>query len=366
MIVPRPIYQEDWYCKSMSMKDDPIDVVYLWCDGNDPAFRERKEKRLREFGLSSMAPESEETIGEMRYVDNDELKYSLRSLHQSIPWVNHIWIITDNQRPSWLKESDKLSIVDHKAVLPPDMLPCFNSSAIETHGISNLDRLAEKFIYCNDDFFFFGRLEKDDFFDENGHPISRMHRDLHITSEGKSSKDMKSPEEIDRAIALNTDWWFRNITLRAWKASCLANGWHDFYELNHVPDAMTRSVFRHVCEKYPDFLRCSTSPFRIGEDIHRVLIQYEMVFGLGYKLSESRKKRTQKYLSWFLPFLYDKNYHFTDTLAAIESPRYFRQILKWRPKMFCINASPTNNVLLKKQTHDFLERLFPEKSPYEI
>ncbi|MCM1512667.1 MAG: Stealth CR1 domain-containing protein [Oxalobacter formigenes] len=350
----------------MSIKDDPVDVVYLWCDGNDPAFRERKEKRLNEFGLNSLKPESEETIGEMRYVDNDELKYSLRSLHQSIPWVNHIWIITDNQRPSWLKENNRLSIVDHTEVLPSDILPCFNSITIETYGIINLDGLAEKFIYCNDDMFFLGKLDKDDFFDEGGNPISRMHRDLHITSEGKSSEDMRSPEEIDEAIALNKEWSFRNTTLRAWKASCLANGWHDFYELNHVPDAMTRSILRHVCEKYPDFLQCNTSPFRTDKEIQRVLIQYEMVFGLRYKLSESHKTRAKKYFSLIFPFLGNRNDHFTDTLAAIESPQYFRKILKWRPKMFCINASPGNDPLLKKQTCDFLEELFPEKSPYEI
>lgn len=349
----------------MSIKDKRIDVVYLWCDGSDPVFQKKKEKRLKAFGLSSMEPGCEETIGEMRYVDNDELKYSLRSLHQSIPWVNHIWIITDNQKPSWLKENDKLSIVDHKEILPPDMLPCFNSVAIETHGILNIAKLAEKFIYCNDDVFFLGRLKKDDFFDEDDHPISRLRKKDHIIG-GHSLALIKSIEEIDEAIRKNMNFGWMNTVLRAWKASCLVNGWHDFYEPGHVPDAMTRSVLRHVYEKYPDFLRCNTSPFRTDEEIQRVLVQYEMVFGLGYKLSESYKKRAKRYFSLIFPFLSGKHHHSANILCGSESPQYFRQILKWQPKMFCINASKTNDILLKKQTHDFLEKLFPEKSPFEV
>ena len=44
----------------------PIDVVYLWCDGNDQNFRSRKQQRMKEMGL----PWNEANLGDIRYIDN--------------------------------------------------------------------------------------------------------------------------------------------------------------------------------------------------------------------------------------------------------------------------------------------------------
>lgn len=41
-----------------------------------------------------------------RYRDNNELKYSLRSLVKYAPWVRRIFIVTADQVPSWLDLSD--------------------------------------------------------------------------------------------------------------------------------------------------------------------------------------------------------------------------------------------------------------------
>ena len=96
--------------------NEKIDMVYLWCDGNEEAFKKRKNEYLKcEIGVFD-----EEVEGEKRFFDNEELRYSLRSLEKNASWINHVFIVTDRQVPKWLNlEYEKVSIVDHSELLPP-------------------------------------------------------------------------------------------------------------------------------------------------------------------------------------------------------------------------------------------------------
>jgi len=128
---------------------EPIDVVYTWVNGSDPiwykAMSEYKRKELlrRKYDTLSLssflsfiatenahcasllharygenweqvqeaiAPEetgvNARTGSANRYRDNNELKYSLRSLVKYAPWVRRIFIVTANQVPSWLNLAD--------------------------------------------------------------------------------------------------------------------------------------------------------------------------------------------------------------------------------------------------------------------
>lgn len=58
----------------------PIDMVYLWCNGQDPDFIKKKEKYERN---SSNDSSNILSTGDIRFFDNDELKYSLRSLEKN-------------------------------------------------------------------------------------------------------------------------------------------------------------------------------------------------------------------------------------------------------------------------------------------
>ena len=44
-----------------------------------------------------------------RFADNDELRYSLRSLEKHAPWVRNVHIVTNGQVPSWLDVSNPSS-----------------------------------------------------------------------------------------------------------------------------------------------------------------------------------------------------------------------------------------------------------------
>ena len=137
----------------------PIDMVYCWCDGDDSAFKARKNSYLRR----ERNEHDKDFVGNHRFVDNEELKYSLRSLEMYAPWIHHVYIVTDRQVPKWLNSNNRrISIVDHSEIMPPNIIPCFNSIVIEKF-LANIPGLSEYFLYGNDDMFF-GRSVTPEFF----------------------------------------------------------------------------------------------------------------------------------------------------------------------------------------------------------
>lgn len=101
----------------MANDDFKVDMVYLWCDGSDQAFKKRKNECLQKENYYD-----EYLMGDQRFFDNDELKYSLRSLEKNAPWINHIFIVADRQIPKWLDiNNKKISIVDHAQIMPQNV-----------------------------------------------------------------------------------------------------------------------------------------------------------------------------------------------------------------------------------------------------
>ncbi|XP_043943686.1 N-acetylglucosamine-1-phosphotransferase subunits alpha/beta isoform X2 [Protopterus annectens] len=107
----------------------------------------------------------DEDISASRFEDNEELRYSLRSVERHAPWVRHVFIITNGQIPSWLNlDNPRVTIVTHKEVFQnTSHLPTFSSPAIETH-IHHISGLSQKFIYLNDDVMFGKDVWPDDFY----------------------------------------------------------------------------------------------------------------------------------------------------------------------------------------------------------
>lgn len=107
----------------------------------------------------------DEDVSASRFEDNEELRYSLRSVERHAPWVRHIFIVTNGQIPSWLNlDNPRVSVVTHQDIfLNHSHLPSFSSPAIETH-IHRIPGLSQKFIYLNDDVMFGKDVWPDDFY----------------------------------------------------------------------------------------------------------------------------------------------------------------------------------------------------------
>ena len=128
-----------------------IDFVYTWVYEDD-AFLKDLEKY------------SNESVCKACYRDNNELKYSIRSVEKYAPWYGTIYIVVrDGQQPKWIQENHRLKIIEHSTIIPKKYLPTFNSLSIETflHRIPNL---SERYIYFNDDTFLWNKVNPSMFF----------------------------------------------------------------------------------------------------------------------------------------------------------------------------------------------------------
>lgn len=143
----------------------PIDFVVTWVDGSDPSWIEKKNKYSIQAGSHKKSMSSEKA-----YRDWGTFKYWFRGVEKFAPWVNHIYLVTDNQVPTWLStKSTKLTVVDHRDFIPNEYLPTFNSNAIEAN-IHRIKGLSEHFVIFNDDTYLTSTVKPDDFFNSDGLP----------------------------------------------------------------------------------------------------------------------------------------------------------------------------------------------------
>ena len=84
----------------------------------------------------------------MSFSDFNQLKYSFRSIEMYAPWIRNIFIVTNGQKPSWVKiDHPKISVISHSEIFEDETdLPTFNSMAIEVHlhkipGLRNILQL---------------------------------------------------------------------------------------------------------------------------------------------------------------------------------------------------------------------------------
>lgn len=178
--------------------NEPVDVVYTWVDGHDPAWQARKAQYLG-VGLSEIAHSADSAIP-ARYENREELRYSLRSVQAFASWVRQVWVVTDRQVPDWLRtDHPRLTVVDHRDIFSdPDALPSFNSHAIESQ-LHHIPGLANLYIYLNDDVLFGSPVRPENFFHGNGlvkffpspapvEPRDPSPFDVAVTAAGKNNR----------------------------------------------------------------------------------------------------------------------------------------------------------------------------------
>eukprot|EP00906_Rhabdomonas_costata_P032718 RCo046089 len=158
---------------------EPVDIVYTYVNGSDPLllaqleyYHRLEENKSREASFLSAANGSNgsygvpfepfnqtkadllgrDRAGKSRFEDNQELRYSLRSVEKYVPWVRRIFLVTNGQIPSWLNlKNPRLTVVQHSDIFPnKSHLPTFSSPAIEAH-LHRIPGLAKRFLYLNDD-----------------------------------------------------------------------------------------------------------------------------------------------------------------------------------------------------------------------
>lgn len=141
----------------------PVDVVFTWVDNGDPHWA-RKFQQYRRCHLQT----GENTDGDLARFDNhNEIYYSVLSVLRFMPWVRFIYIVVDGHSLPWARHIEKIKLISHAEIIPPQYLPTFNSHVIEAH-LHLIPGLAEHFIYFNDDVFVARELPASHFFRSNG------------------------------------------------------------------------------------------------------------------------------------------------------------------------------------------------------
>ena len=144
-----------------------IDIVYLWVDGADPAWRTRRQHAYAAWAQAHPGQLALHGNVAGRYRDSGELRYNLRALERFFPGHGHIYLLTDRQVPHWLRASPRLTVIDHASLMPGASLPVFDSGHIESY-LHHIPGLSERFLYLNDDVFFGAPFEPAFWFGEEG------------------------------------------------------------------------------------------------------------------------------------------------------------------------------------------------------
>lgn len=256
----------------------PIDFVVTWVDGSD----EKWQRKRNEF--SSSVGSNREGMNSIRaYREWGTFKFWFRAVEKYAPWVNHIYLVTDNQTPEWLdKDFPKLTLVDHKEIIDNTFLPTFNSNAIEAN-IYKIKNLTEHFVVFNDDMFITSEVSPYDFFDSHGRPKIRTSINpivpMRYGTANFQVNDMKiinnyftKKQIIKNAHLLSPKQGMRNLM----RTVLFQNSkfFYGFWE-EHMPYSLLKSTFQKLWAKESYILnRTSSHRFRSDLDTNIWLFKY--------------------------------------------------------------------------------------------
>lgn len=306
-------------------------MVYFWVDGNDPKWRAKHD------AFCGKTSGTVETNGINRFANNDELKYSLRSVAMYAPWIRKIFIITDDQVPVWLDTSNpNVKIIDHKDILPAESLPCFNSCLIG-HYAYRTPGLAEHFLLGNDDTYINREVAPGDFFTSDGLPIVRLRR-MYFRKLRWSFRENVRKETLSN---------YRRTLQRA--SQLVSDKFGHYYTgiPHHNINALLKSVCRDVAENImrDEFVANNKNHIRNDDDVQNVVFSY-------VALAEKRGK---------LRYVTDKE----SMIVKIHKDKHYERLDKYRPMLFCMNDSEYANDRGRAMAKAYLEKRFPDKSEFE-
>ncbi|WP_340375176.1 stealth family protein [Streptomyces sp. SS7] len=313
----------------------PIDVVYTWVDDSDPVWRANRDA-LR--GRQATAPGGalhEQAANDARYTSRDELRYSLRSIHQYAPWVRHIFLVTAGQVPSWLNtDFPGIRVVDHREIFSdPNALPTFNSHAIESQ-LHHIPDLSEHFLYLNDDVFFGRPVQPGQFFHANG--LTKFFQSKALIPSGRAGAEDLPVNAAGRNSRGLIAQQFGTVISQ---------------KMKHTPHALRRSVLTEIEQIYAKAHRVTQhSRFRSPSDV-------PIASSLHHYYAFHSARAT----------VGDIRYVYVDLADALAQRRLDNLLARRNFDTFCMNDTVTaaDPDAQSRMVKNFLEAYFPVLSPFE-
>jgi len=306
-----------------------IDLVYLWVDGSDPKWQKKKQ------AFTTTRNDNSETNAAGRYVNSNELKYSLRSVEKHAPWIRNIFIVTDDQKPEWLNtDHPKINLIDHTQIIPLEVLPLFNSIAIE-YFLYKIPGLSEHFLFSNDDMFFNGDLTPDFFFAKDGNPIICLKK-----------RKFGKWKNLLRPI-VKEDGHYRKTVIRS--MSLIEKKCGKYYSglPHHNIDSYRKSDYQKAIEEVfnEEVKKSQIHRTRTDGDFYRSAISYySLAIGHGHIKYVNRKVSLR---------------------IQINTLQFKEKLELHTPSLFCLNDNENATNEHRQEIQPFLEGLFPVKSAFE-
>lgn len=324
-----------------------IDFVVSWVDSGDPTWITKKNRYM-----GDIQDIKNDNVSEERYRDYGTLMYFFRSVEKYASWVNHIYLITDNQIPKWLNsDNKKVTVIDHRDIIDSKYLPLFNSNAIEWN-MNSIPGLSDNFVYFNDDYLLNGLVQPEDFFIDGKPRDYRLYKSLY-PKEDFDNIPFNDVRLLNQFL-IKGNWPLNKTGLFSFKYGKeqvhnliqLRRKWVSGYIEPHSAYSFTKSTFRKVKEIWKQQVNDTNSyRFRSSNDISIWLVRYYQL-ETGFFVPRSPK---------FSAF------HTIADLPALE-----REFNNDKVKVLCVNDEEVvdyDHVL--QQLRSLLNAKYPEKSSFE-
>jgi hypothetical protein len=247
-----------------------------------------------------------------------------------------VYVVTDQQVPSWLDTSNpRLTVVDHRDLFGDrGRLPTYNSHAIESQ-LHRIPGLSDHYLYLNDDVFFGRPVAPELFFSGSG--LARFvpsPAKVGLGETGAFDRPVMSGAKNNRDLVFKT---FDRVLTNKFK---------------HVPIAQRRDVLVELEQMFPDaFAETARNQFRSPSDI-------AVASSLHHYYAYLTGRAVEGDLSYFY--------------VTIEDPRAearLGRLLQSRDRdVLCLNdhdSSTVDPVAQRRMVEGFLGRYFPLPSAFE-
>ena len=305
-----------------------IDIVYTWVDSRDADWR-------MAFDSIDKSKVGSDAMSGSRFHSNDELRYSLRSVYDNLPWARNIHIVSNCRPPEWLDtEHPNIHWVTHESILPADCLPTFNSHAIEA-SLHRIPGLSENFLYFNDDVFVLRRMLPSDFVNDNG----TLNANLEAQAVVNAPPSDDSPDYLNAA---------RN------SAQLLFDrfGYYPTRLHRHSPFSLRRSLLDELEAEFPASIAATRKArFRSLTDIN---VPTFLAHHYGFA------KQAVAYTSYSTSLVKS-----SDPFSLLRIADMAKRRL--RPRVLCINegGKPEPSEHWRRQVSRFLADTLPNRAPWE-
>ena len=284
-------------------------------------------------------------------IDNEEIKYSLRSILKNIPWIRKIFILMPNEKVRYLKEpneiKEKIEYVKDKDLIGFDS----SSSLVFQFRYWKMKEfnISDNFLALDDDCFIGKPLKKTDFF----YVKNKTVLPLIINSKLLVYK---------KAEVKNKIYYYKRIISKSKEEQ----GFSEFQYSTHLTYSFIMDILSRKTIIVPKFTH-NAIPINVNEIKEIYDLIEKSKFNLTTLYSTYRHINSLQFQTFYLSYTfvkYQKKVHnIPHKLIRFRNSLYS----SFDCALFCINTNANQNSELSRQLFIILmENLFPTQTPYEI